>query len=382
MSFFEEKKAAAILKHAILDSYIDPFVGKTGKHSTDHRVAFIDAYAGEGRYESGAEASPSMLMRKAQALSALPRKLECYFVEDNPEVFAKLEAVVEREGSGLPVRPQLFPGKAGQHLTHLLNLVDGIPLLLFLDPYGLMVPFELAVTAFTSRTRGYGAPATELLINFNATGLRRIAGHLTSPKGSEATLRAMDEVFGGSEWRQIWLEHAADRNASDEDRAAAEEAVVNEYAGRFAKAARCGVWTADVRNRAHHRPVYHLVFLTRHPDGMSAFAEALSLGLEKWRKALHLIDNADTLFGDEDAFKASEETLAAEWVDEIAANLRAQMEGGQAFTIIDRYNEVFGSATGLARQTHLRKAWKRLHAAGVTRTDSKGDLIKKRIEPA
>lgn len=381
MSFFEEKKAAAILKHAILDQYIDPFVGKTGMRSTDHRVAFIDAYAGEGRYESGAEASPSLLMRKARELSA-SRRLECYFVEDDPEVFAKLEEVVRREGGGLPVQPQLFPGEAGDHLAHLLTLVNGIPLLLFLDPYGLMVPFDLAVTALTSRAKGYGAPATELLINFNAMGLRRIAGHLTSPRGSEATLRRMDAVFGGSEWRQIWLDHVPSRNASDADREAAEEAVVNEYAARFAKAAGCGVWTADVRNRAHQKPVYHLVFLTRHPDGMSAFAEALSLGLEKWRKAVHQVENADTLFGDDAAFKASEETLAAEWVDEIEANLRAQLELGQPFRILDRYNDVFGSATGLARQTHLRKAWRRLHAAGVTRTDSKYDLFKKRIEPA
>ena len=380
MNFFEDKQAAAILKHAILDSYIDPFVGKTGKYSPGNRVAFIDGYAGEGRYASGDEGSPSMLMRKARDLARLPRRLECYFVEDDPEVYATLLKVVAKEGAGLSVETLL--GKVSDHLPDLLARVSDIPLLLFLDPFGLMIPFDLAVFALTSRPTGPRAQPVELLINFNAMALRRIAGHLTSQNANENTLQRMDEVFGNPEWRKIWLAHVPDKNASAANKLAAENAVVEAYAARFATAAGCGYWTADVRNRAHHVPVYHLIFLTRHPDGMSAFAEALSLGLEKWRKAVHEIENADTLFGDDKAFNDSEASLAAGWVDEIEANLRAELHVGQPFVILNRYGEVFGAATGQARQLHLRKAWKRLHESRVTRTDSKGDLIKKRIEPA
>ncbi len=49
--FFESKRAAAVLKHAILSGYVSPFAVKTGSTSVDHRVAIVDGYAGAGRYD-------------------------------------------------------------------------------------------------------------------------------------------------------------------------------------------------------------------------------------------------------------------------------------------------------------------------------------------
>ena len=374
MTFFEDKKPAAILKHAIMDQYIDPFVGKTGLYSVDHRVAVIDGYAGEGRYESGEEASPALLMRKARELSHIGRRLESYFVEAQPGPLAKLRHLVATEGAGLPV--QLFPGDIANHLEYLLTLVKDVPLLVFLDPFGVMIPFADTVNIFNQRPTQ--PPATELLINFNAGALRRIGGLLTSEKdhpGKEASLARMDAACGDGWWRQVWLDHGDDHDA-------AEEAIVAEYARRLAKSQRCGWWITPVRNRAHYKPVYYLVFLTRHVDGFSEFGEALSRGLQKWRKAIHDIVDAGTFFGDEAAFQVSEDALADGWVSEIEANLRRLLMEGKPFRIYDRYGEVFGNAAGQARETHLRAAWKRLYP-GVTRTDSKGKhLNKKIIEPA
>jgi three-Cys-motif partner protein len=373
-SFFESKKAAAILKHAILNQYIDPFASKTGSTSPNGRVAFIDGYAGEGRYENGDEGSPALLMGKAKKL-APGRKLECYFVEDDDEAYATLCQLIAVEGEGLEVLP--LPGKAEDHLESLVTKVAGIPVFVFLDPFGLMIPFDVAQKVF-ERPKAYGAPATEMLINFNAGGLRRIAGLLTSTKanpGKAASLARMDSVCGGDWWRQMWLDRLDDRDA-------AEEAVVDEYAKRFASAAKCGYWTTDVRNRADLKPVYYLVFLTRHVDGMSVFGEALSLGLERWRQAVHEVEYKDSLFEGDDVFKDSEQALSAEWIAEIEANLRTLLADGKGFTIISKYADVYGESTGKAREKHLRAAWKRLHTEGVTKTDSKGNLIKKRIEPA
>ncbi|MGW0434127.1 three-Cys-motif partner protein TcmP [Micromonospora sp. NPDC003197] len=373
MTFFEGKKPAAILKHAIMNQYIDQFVAKTGLYSLGHRVAVIDGYAGEGRYASGEEASPAMLMRKARELTRINRCLESYLVESEPVPLAKLRQVVATEGADLPV--ELFQGSIADHLGHLLARVKDVPLLVFLDPFGVMIPFTATVEIFHQRPTQ--PPATELLINFNASGLRRIAGLLSSEKvipGKEAALARMDAACGSDWWRQTWLDHGEDHDA-------AEEAVVAAYARRLASSQRCGWWTTPVRNRAHQKPVYYLVFLTRHPDGFIAFGEALSLGLQRWRQALHEIMNADTLFGDEVAFQASEKALTDGWVNEIEANLRQLLSDGKPFKIFDRYGDVFGSAAGQAREMHLRAAWKRLYP-DVTRTDSKGDLIKKVIEPA
>lgn len=50
---FETRRAAAMLKHAILGRYLVPFAAKAGYSTDHHRVVIIDGYAGAGRYEDG-----------------------------------------------------------------------------------------------------------------------------------------------------------------------------------------------------------------------------------------------------------------------------------------------------------------------------------------
>ena len=376
--FFEGKKAAAFLKHAILDAYVDPFTMKTGKWSKDHRVAFLDGYAGEGRYGDGGEGSPALLIRKAKAV-ADKRQLECAFVEADEETYARLCHVVDEEGDGLTI--DIYCGSVQAHLDEILADKLDIPLFVFLDPFGLMIPFDDVAKVF-KRPGGMGAPATELLINFSTTALRRIAGHLYSAAANAKTLGRMDEVCGGPWWRDAWLERAPKKGCTVEQREEAEEAVIEGYAKRLAKTGKAGWWTCEVRNRPHYRPAYHLVFVTRHRDGLETFGEALSLGLEKWRRAVFAIESEGSLLDEEGFFEADEKALATQWETEIERNLRRLLAKHTSFRIVDKYVEVYGTSIGKARVKHLRAAWKKLHAEGVTKTDSKHDLLDKVIERA
>ena len=371
-SFFESKKAAAVLKHAVLDAYIEPFAMKTGSTSAGGRVAFIDGYAGEGRYADGSDGSPALVLAKAKKI-ARQRQLECFFVEDDMRNYEQLASLVDSEGDNCVVC--ILFGDVEQHLQGLITRTRGIPLLVFLDPFGLMLPMDRVLEIF-SRPGGLGSPATEVLINFSAVALRRIAGHLASQTPSRGTLAQMDAVCGGDWWRETWSSHMPDSTA-------AEAAVVQGYARRLKTAAKSGCWTADIRNKAGHKPVYYLVFLSRHPHGLVLFGDALSRGTEKWRRAaVAPMDMRDGLFDPEVLFQESEDALASQWVDAITENLRSLLAGGKAFKPVDKYSEVYGDTAGLAREKHLRAAWKRLHEEGVTPTDSKGPLLRKWIHPA
>ncbi|WP_081898638.1 three-Cys-motif partner protein TcmP [Herbidospora cretacea] len=377
-SFFENKKNPAILKHAILRQYVEPFAMKVGLRSPGNRVAVIDGYAGEGLYVDGSAGSPVLLLDTARKLSS-KRRLECMFVEKDASCLEKLRALVEaRAGS---VTAEVYEGDVRDHLASLLRRNRGIPLLTFLDPFGLMVPFSDVVKIF-DRPGGVGAPATEVLINFNATGLRRIAGHLSSPKPTEGSLRRMDEVCGGSWWRQVWSENWTE-NTRDKEKA--EEAVIRGYAQKLSAAARpnCLFQTLDVRHKSSQLPVYYLVFLTRSIEGIAVFGESISLGLEKWRESLSKQAFDGTLFADIGLFEDGEVELADRWVADIKSNLRQLLSEGVSFRIADRYAEVYGASLGKARQKHLRRAWKELFEEGVTKTNSVGEkLLTKVIEPA
>lgn len=369
MAFFDSPKAAAVFKHAVLEQYLPPFAMKTGSRSVHNRVAFVDGYAGPGLYEDGTNGSPALTIEVARNI-ADKRTLDCHFVEKDEGFYVKLAKLIEERATGLSV--QTYHGDVSDHFNSLIENTSRIPTFMFLDPFGLVLPFD-SVSKIFDRPSGLGQPAVEILINFTAMGLRRIAGLLADPDCHRIALNHMDAVCGGQWWRTAWTDNR-------HNKVAAEEAVVTGYAKRLGGAARCGWWISEVRNKSHHVPVYYLVFLSRHRDGLILFGESLSLALRKWRKFVYDQEAAGTLF--EEAFDDSEEALESGWVDEIEKNLKRILAEGNDFQIYDRYAEVFGSAVGQAREKHLRRAWKRLYDSGETPTDSKGKLVTKRIYPA
>jgi three-Cys-motif partner protein len=376
--FHRRKKSAAVLKHAIIDQYSTPFASKTGSTSLDHRVAFIDGYAGPGRYEDGEEGSGAMLLRKAHELAATksPRTLELHFVEDDWETVARLRQIIANEGQGINPAPTVTDADIAQHLPNLLEAAKGIPLFVYLDPCGLIIPMDEVATIF-ARPRGVGTPATEVLINLTA-GLRRFGGILTSAKPIEASLKRMDEVCGGDWWRQAWLDRMPDTEA-------AELAVVTGYAEKLREyAGAAGTWIIDVRPRADLKPLYYLIFATRHIDGMLYFGESASLGLQRWRRYHAELDADDTLFGDkedwEKRWKEDEAALKEKWVQTLAGRITAELAKGESFRITDRPDEILGELAGVVRDTHLRAAINRVRDAKKTSSDPTGVRVTMTLE--
>jgi three-Cys-motif partner protein len=369
VAFFDSPQAAAVFKHAVLEQYLRPFAMKTGLWSVGHRVAFVDGYAGPGLYEDGANGSPALTIEVAREIAG-NRTLECHFVEQHNDYYVKLTKLIDERAAGLSVRT--YHGDVSDYFNSLIENTRHVPTFMFLDPFGLVVPFD-SISKIFDRPAGPGQPAVEVLINFTAVGLRRIAGLLADPDSHRTALEHMDSVCGGQWWRTAWTDNR-------DNRVAAEKTVVTGYANRLSQVAGSGWWISEVRNKSHHLPVYYLVFLTRHRDGHVLFGNSLSLALGKWRKFVHDKEALGTLL--EETFNDSEEALESGWVDEIEKNLRRLLAEGNGFLIYDRYGEVFGSTVGQAREKHLRKAWKRLYASGETPTASTGDLVKKRIYPA
>ena len=54
-----------------------------------------------------------------------------------------------------------------EHLPGLLEQCENIPVFVYLDPCGLVIPLDEVASIF-DRPSGYGTPATEVLINLTA----------------------------------------------------------------------------------------------------------------------------------------------------------------------------------------------------------------------
>lgn len=384
-AFFESRRAAAVLKHSILSKYIVPFTAKAGFRSDGNRVMIVDGYAGRGRYEDGSPGSPALIAEAAQDPRLRGRTIECLFVEKREAEYTELCSMLTEveKSSTTPITWSARRGNVADHLDELLDRATGVPLFLFLDPFGLGLPFEVIASVFERRPRGQGTPATEVLFRFDAGAIRRIRGvlHKSTEPSRDATLRALDTAAGGTWWR-------------DEDDPSMPNAdYVGWFAGRLLREitgrANCAGWVVPIKQREDLQPVYLLVFLTRHRAGMEKFGETISTAQADWRKEVYLDafraaqqDKQDSLIAldPEALWKTEEEKLAAQWREEIERNVRAILREHERFIIRPHMSEVYGDTIGVARTTHLRKVLVKLHAEGVTTSDSKGkDLLAKEV---
>jgi len=269
--FFRSKRAAAVLKHAILAKYVVPFAAETGSTSTGKRVVIVDGYAGAGRYEDGKPGSPALIAEAARTPALKGRVVECFFVEQDAATYRSLCQVLAEVETGGTLLWEAKHGNVAEHLDELLARADGVPLFLFLDPFGLGLPFDVIVDIFAGRPAGQYVPATEVLFRFDANAIRRIRGVLhgdPNHRGREKTLEALDRAAGGSWWRD---EDDLTLN-NTQYLAWFEERLLAEITTR----AKCAGWTAAVKQREDLQPAYLLVFLTRHRDGMEIFGETLT----------------------------------------------------------------------------------------------------------
>lgn len=375
--FFVSKKAAAVLKHEILRQYVVPFVSKVGSNATASRVVYLDGYAGPGRYADGTPGSPALVLQSAAQVSAF-RTLDCYFVERKREDFKRLKVLVD-EARAKGVSATALPGRVQKQLDYVLERADGVPLLAFLDPFGLGLCFDdLTGKIFgPARPRAAGGwNATEVLLNFSANAVRRIGGLLKATgerKNTAATLAAMDSACGGSWWREEFLD--------SKDNSEAVERIAGGFTRRVCKTIGSGAWTVAVRNREHQQPVYHLVFFTRSTHGLWLFGEANSLAQEAWRRECVAPAAPDRLFNDVDLFEAEEKHRREQWIREIKNNIQRLLVEDGTFTLRARVSEVMGSAIDEARKMHIRAAVKELYKEGKTSCNGTGDVEKFVITP-
>jgi three-Cys-motif partner protein len=358
--FFVTKKAAAVLKHGILKSYLTPFVSKVGSTSTGKRVGLLDGYAGPGRYKDGTPGSPALLAETARSTASY-RSVECHFVEENRKNYHRLVHFLELEGHGLKAQP--YHGRVEEHLPAICERTRDIPLFAYLDPFGFGIPFGEVVKLLGRNPHG---PPTEVLLNFTANGIRRVGGLLRPDRvmtaRDEKNLLNADRACGDTWWRDLVI-------ASNFEWDTAVEAVVTAYMKHVCASAGVRGFMLDVKNQAHHKPVYYLIFFTRHTDGSWLFNEAVSKGQEAWRE--HLAPpppevEPDVLFQvvRELTFEEREQRLADGWVKRIQANLEALLTENAQVHVGRQMSAVYEGVLGEAREMHVREAVKGLVKAG------------------
>ena len=216
-------------------------------------------------------------------------------------------------------------------------------------------------------------PRTEVLLNFSADLIRRAGGQLKKDQLDLGGVAQADKVCGGEWWRDVALQ--AHESSGGVNWESAADAVATEYASRLAAGTKYGSVVAPVRRKAHHQPVYYLIFLIQDPHGFWVFGVAAAKAREKWLEFLGS-DSADTEdmlpldWDDPVADQIKREHAAA--IEYITNNLRRLTSDGRPKTVVQHVLDIYGDLYGEAKETAFTAALRALVKSGEIEHVTKG----------
>lgn len=261
--FFDSPKLWSRRKHRLLGKYIQPFSAKVSSRTDDRRVFCIDGFAGKAKYGDNSPGSPLMLAHQADITAGWRRPVDLRLinVEAETENYASLRYYTEQwEERGI------VTNKFGEFATlvpEILSDIGNAPALFFIDPYGpTAIPFS-CIRPILGRSQ----QKTELIINFDHDGLRRLTDQMHSRacqpstiKGAQTTVIRAAEIVGSDGWRAIFEANSL----TAEER---EMILLREYMNNLSSFDYTVV-AYPIRELINTPIKYYLVHCTRHPDGI------------------------------------------------------------------------------------------------------------------
>lgn len=194
-------------KHEILRRYLQAWQAILAQHGFA-QLAYVDGFAGPGRYSGGEDGSPLIALKTALALqrrTASSPRLTLLFVEKNAAHADELEAAV-----GSVARPDTISVRIAREQSFEDAMVEFIalydsrlqplpPTFVFIDPFGWTgAPLDVIKRVMAFRS-------CEVLVNFMYEDINRFLGHpdQTANFGS---------LFGTDEWRRALDLRGHERN--------------------------------------------------------------------------------------------------------------------------------------------------------------------------
>ena len=141
-TFFDEQTVQSQIKSAIVSKYFwawaKVITGYQKGRGEAPKIAYIDLFAGPGRYGDGAKSTPLLILEQAIADPEFRQALVTRFNDKCPDSFSSLETEI----NGLPgidtlkYRPKVHCDEVGEQIVKRYEEMNLVPTLMFVDPWG------------------------------------------------------------------------------------------------------------------------------------------------------------------------------------------------------------------------------------------------------
>jgi three-Cys-motif partner protein len=256
--FFEEQSDQSLVKATITAKYFDTWASiivsaqKRNPKSGD-RIAYIDLFAGPGRYKDGSSSTPIMILEKAiRNVDFRDRLVSVFNDKDEASVQSLEETIKKIQGiETLKYPPDILRNEVGEEIVKDFESRKFVPTLFYVDPWG----YEgLSLRLINSVVKDWGCDAI-FFFNYN-----RINMGISNP-AVEPHMRALFE-----DQIDALVEKVSGLSSSTEREAQVIESLcqaIKGYGTRFTLSFR-------FKRQDGTRTSHHLVFVSKHFKGYDA----------------------------------------------------------------------------------------------------------------
>ena len=263
-SFFDEQKEQSLIKARIVEKYFwawaKVIISKVKKgSSSNQKIAYVDLFAGAGRYEDGSKSTPVKVLETAIADPDMRNMLVSIFNDaDVKNVNSLQQAIDSIPGiENLKYRPQISKYEVGEDIVKTFQSMRLVPTLLFVDPWGYK---GLSLQLVNSVVKDWGCDCI-FFFNYN---------RINMGLSNDAVKENMNALFG-----QVGADQLRKRlkTLTPQER----ELTVVEYICEALKEMG-GKYVLPFRFRHEmgNRTSHHLIFVSKHPKGYEIMKEIMA----------------------------------------------------------------------------------------------------------
>jgi three-Cys-motif partner protein len=251
--FFDETTEQSAIKAKIVSDYFWAWaqvIIPTAKKSPRNRIAYIDLFAGPGRYKDGTKSTPLLVLEKAIQNPNMCEMLVTIFNDKNEDNSYSLQQAINALPGieTLKYPPTVRNYEVGEEIVAIFSQMRLVPTLFFVDPWGYK---GLTLQLINSVLKNWGCD-TIIFFNYN-----RISMGLSNLAVEEH----MNALF--TERRAARLRHRIETLSPSER----ELAIVEEIANALMELGAKYVLPFCFKNEYGTRTSHHLIFATKNFRG-------------------------------------------------------------------------------------------------------------------
>lgn len=270
--FFNESKEQSRIKAEIVSKYFWAWarvVMSQVRKQADGRIAYIDLFAGPGRYSDNTKSTPLLVLEQAINDEEMRERLVTIFNDADTNNTQSLQRAIEQlpNVGMLKYKPIVQNKEVGQEIVQMFEQVKLVPTLFFIDPFGYK---GLSLRLINSVLKNWGCDCI-FFFNYN-----RIHMGLANPF-VEDHMNALFGVERANQLRSILSTLHGDER---------EFTVVEEIAQALKAMGGNYVLPFRFKNERGNRTSHHLIFVSKHFKGyeimkgiMANFSSSLQEGV-------------------------------------------------------------------------------------------------------